>query len=126
MQNRLKLFESSQIRTAWDEEQEEWYFSVVDVIKALTDSADPKQYVKRMHSRDAELKSNWGTICTQVGMTAADGKRRKILAADTKGILRIIQSIPSPKAEPFKMWLAEVGNERLNEIADFECTISPF
>lgn len=86
----------------------------------LTDSADPKQYIKKMRSRDAELASKWGTICTPVEMVGLDGKRRKIQAATTTNILRIVQSIPSPKAEPFKMWLAEVGNDRLNEIADPE------
>lgn len=109
----LELFEDRKIRTAWDEAQEEWYFSVIDVVAVLTDSADPKQYIKKMRTRDAELSRNWGTICTPVEMIAADGKKRKIQAANTEGILRIVQSIPSPKAEPFKLWLAHVGRERI-------------
>ena len=120
MENKIKVFENKQVRTVWDAEAEEWYFSVVDVVEILTDSADPKQYIKKMRSRDAELASKWGTICTSVEMVGLDGKRRKIQAATTTNILRIVQSIPSPKAEPFKMWLAEVGNDRLNEIADPE------
>ena len=120
MENKTKVFENKQVRTVWDAEAEEWYFSVVDVVEILTDSADPKQYIKKMRSRDAELASKWGTICTPVEMVGLDGKRRKIQAATTTNILRIVQSIPSPKAEPFKMWLAEVGNDRLNEIADPE------
>ena len=99
--DKIQIFESQQIRTAWNDEQEEWYFSVQDVVAVLTDSVDPKQYIKKMRTRDLELSSNWGTICTPVEMTAADGKRRKIQAANVEGILRIIQSIPSPKAEPF-------------------------
>ncbi len=116
----IKLFQNKEIRTAWNEEEQSWYFSVSDVVSALTDSIDPKQYIKKMRSRDPELASKWGTICTPVEMPTADGKRRKISAADTQGILRLIQSIPSPKAEPFKMWLARIGSERLEEIADPE------
>ena len=118
--NNIKLFESKQIRAVWNESDEKWYFSVQDVVRILTDSSDVKQYVKRMLSRDAILKSNWGTICTPVEMKAADGKKRKVQAADTKGLLRIIQSIPSPKAEPFKQWLAQVGSDRLDEIENPE------
>ena len=84
----------------WDEEKEEWYFSIVDVVQVLTESKDPRQYIKKMRSRDPELSNKWGTICTPVQMVAQDGKIRKIQAADTEGVLRIIQSIPSPKAEP--------------------------
>ncbi|MDO9257548.1 MAG: Bro-N domain-containing protein [Bacteroidales bacterium] len=116
----IKLFESKQIRSVWNESDQKWYFSVQDVIEVLTDSADVKQYIKRMLSRNEMLKSNWGTICTLVEMEAADGKRRKIQASDTKGLLRIIQSIPSPKAEPFKQWLAQVGSDRLDEIENPE------
>ena len=119
----IKRFENQPIRTAWDEEKEEWYFSVSDVVEILTDSKDVKQYIKKMRSRDPELNSKWGTICTPVQMKAADGKTRKINAADTEGILRIIQSIPSKKAEPFKMWLAQVGRDRIEEIIDPELTI---
>ncbi len=89
----------------------------------LSESKDVKQYIKKMRNRDPELNSMWGTICTPVRMMTADGKYRKINAADTKGILRIIQSIPSKKAEPFKMWLAQVGSERIEEIIDPELTI---
>ena len=117
------MFESKEIRTAWDSEKEEWYFSIQDVIEALTDSADVKQYIKKMKSRDPELNLNWGTICTLVTMTAADGKSRRVQATDTKGMLRIIQSISSPKAEPFKQWLAMVGSQRLDETADPELAI---
>lgn len=123
MENKIKVFESKEIRTVWNAEEEEYYFSVVDVVAVLTDSQDPKQYIKKMRSRDTELASKWGTICTPVEMVGLDGKRRKIQAANTKNILRIIQSIPSPKAEPFKVWLAQVGSERLDEIADPEKAI---
>lgn len=116
----IKLFESRKIRSVWDEKDSKWYFSVKDVVEALTDSSDPTQYVKKMLSRDELLKSNWGTICTLVEMHAADGKVRKVQAADAKGLLRIIQSIPSPKAEPFKLWLAQVGSDRLEEIENPE------
>lgn len=118
--NEIKLFQDKRIRTAWNEEEEQWYFSVEDVIAALTDSADPKQYVKRMRSRDMQLHLNWGTICTQVEMYANDGKRRRIMAANIKSLFRIIQSIPSPKAEPFKQWLAQVGYDRILEIENPE------
>lgn len=123
MENKLKIFNDKKIRTAWDAEKEEWYFSVVDVVAVLTDSKDPKQYIKKMRSRDPELSANWGTICTPVEMIGRDGKRHELLAATTAGVLRLIQSIPSPKAEPFKLWLAQVGSERLDEIADPEKAI---
>ena len=121
--NAIRIFEDKKIRTAWDEEQEEWYFSVQDVVAVLAESSDPKQYIKKMRARDPELSANWGTICTPVRMSAADGKMRKIQAADTEGLLRIIQSIPSPKAEPFKRWLAKVGRERIEETIDPEQAI---
>ncbi len=121
--DKIKIFEDRKIRAAWDEEQEEWYFSVVDVVAVLTDSVDPKQYIKKMRSRDPEINSNWGTICTLVQMIAADGKKRKVQAATIEGILRLVQSIPSPKAEPFKAWLAHVGAERIEETIDPELTI---
>ena len=121
--NSIQLFEDRKIRTAWDEEQEEWYFSVQDVVAVLAESSDPKQYIKKMRTRDPELSANWGTICTPVQMPAADGKMRKIQAANTEGLLRIIQSIPSPKAEPFKRWLAQVGRERIEETMDPEQAI---
>lgn len=116
----IKLFESKKIRSAWNDDEQKWYFSVQDVVEILTDSADIKQYVKRLKSRDPQLFTNWGTICTLVEMTAADGKNRKIQAANTEGLFRIIQSIPSPKAEPFKQWLAKVGYERIEETEDPE------
>jgi prophage antirepressor-like protein len=119
----IQLFEEQKIRTAWNEEQEEWYFSVQDVVAALTDSADVKQYIKRVLSRDGQLKLNWGTICTPVEMIAADRKKRKIQAANTEGIFRIIQSIPSPKAEPFKQWMAQVAKQRLDQLQDPELSI---
>ncbi len=116
----IKLFESKKIRSIWNEKESKWYFSVQDVVEALTDSSDVKQYLKKMLRRDELLKMNWGTICTLVEMQAADGKRRKVQASDTKGLLRIIQSIPSPKAEPFKLWLAQIGSDRLDEIENPE------
>jgi hypothetical protein len=116
----IKLFESKKIRATWHETEQKWYFSVADVVEALTDTVDPKDYIKKMRKRDPALNANWGTICPLVEMTAADGKRRKIQAATTEGLLRIIQSIPSPKAEPFKAWLARVGYERLEEIENPE------
>lgn len=119
----MNVFEGRGIRSVWVEDEEEWYFSIVDVVKALTDSADPKQYVKRIRSRDPELNMRWGTICTPTVMTASDGKSYKTQAATTKGILRLIQSIPSPKAEPFKLWLAEVGAQRIDEEFDPEIAI---
>lgn len=121
--NSIQLFEDKKIRTAWDEEKEEWYFSVQDVVAVLSESTDPKQYIKKMRTRDPQLSANWGTICTPVQMLAADGKQRKVQAANTEGILRIIQSIPSPKAEPFKRWLAQVGRERIEETIDPEQAI---
>ena len=119
----IQLFEDRKIRTAWDEEKEEWYFSVQDVVAVLSESTDPKQYIKKMRARDPQLSANWGTICTPVQMLAADGKQRKVQAANTEGILRIIQSIPSPKAEPFRLWLAAVGRERIEETIDPEQAI---
>jgi len=98
----------------------EWWFSVADVVEVLTDSSDVRQYIKKLRQRDPELNSNWGTICTPLQLFAADGKMRKINCANTEGIFRIIQSIPPPKAEPFKRWLAKVGYERVQEIEDPE------
>ena len=116
----IKLFEEHKVRTVWDEDKEKWFFSVQDVVEILANTANVKDYIKKMKSRDVELKSNWGTICPLVEMVAADGKLRKIQAADTEGLFRIIQSIPSPKAEPFKLWLAKVGAERIEEIENPE------
>jgi hypothetical protein len=118
--NEIKLFQDRKIRSVWNEEEDQWYFSIEDIVAALTDSADPKQYIKRMRSRDTQLQINWGTICTQVQMIAHDGKLRKVMAANIKSLFRIIQSIPSPKAEPFKQWLAQVGYDRILEIENPE------
>ncbi len=116
----IKLFESKKIRSVWSEAEQKWHFSVQDVVEILTDTVDAKDYIKKMKKRDPQLNSNWGTICPLVEMEAADGKRRKVQAADAKGLLRIIQSIPSSKAEPFKLWLAQVGSDRLDEIENPE------
>ena len=118
----IQLFEGKKVRIAWDAEQEKYYFAVADIVQVLTDSTDPKQYVKRMRARDAELNSKWGTICTPVEMLAPDGKRRKTQASDLKGIFRIIESIPSKKAEPVRQWLAEVGSQRIDQMIDPELT----
>ena len=124
MDNEVKLFEDNKIRSVWDNEKEEWYFSVVDVIGALTDSPNPRDYWYRVKKRmTEEEKSQLSTFCRQLKFKAADGKKYSTDAADMQGIFRIIQSIPSPKAEPFKMWLAEVGKERVDEIVDPELTI---
>lgn len=120
---KVQLFENQKIRTAWDEEKEEWYFSVVDVVAVLTDSANPTDYLKKMRKRDELLGTYIGTNCPQVAMRTSTGKLRKTLAATTEQLLRIIQSIPSPKAEPFKLWLAQVGRERIEETIDPEITI---
>ena len=112
----IKLFESKQIRSVWNEMENKWYFSVQDVVQLLTDTPDVKDYIKKIKKRDALLNANWGTICPLVEMMAADGRKRKVQAANAQGLLRIIQSIPSPKAEPFKQWLAQVGFDRLDGI----------
>ena len=119
----IQKFEERSIRTAWDEEREEWYFSVVDVIAVLTDSTNPTDYLKKMRKRDELLSSYLGTNCPQVEMVGNTGKKRKVLAATAEQVLRIIQSIPSPKAEPFKLWLAQVGRERIEETIDPEQAI---
>ena len=119
----IQKFEERSIRTAWDEEREEWYFSVVDVIAVLTDSTNPTDYLKKMRKRDELLSSYLGTNCPQVEMVGTAGKKRKVLAATAEQVLRIIQSIPSPKAEPFKLWLAQVGRERIEETIDPEQAI---
>ncbi|KAF0239311.1 MAG: prophage [Prolixibacteraceae bacterium] len=114
----LVLFESKQVRRFYDNEKEEWYFSVVDIVQALTDSINPTDYLKKLRKRDNELGIYLGTNCPQVEMLTHDGKKRKTLGGNVEHILRLIQSIPSPKAEPFKQWLAKVGYERMQEIAD--------
>ena len=118
----IKLFEDKKIRIVWNEEQEKYYFAVADIVQVLTDSVDIKQYIKRMRSRDPELDVRWGTICTPTRMRAADGKYYQTQAADIEGIFRIIQSIPSKKAEPVKRWLAEVGAQRVDQMIDPEQT----
>lgn len=124
MSDDVKLFEGSQIRSVWDSEREEWYFSVVDVIGSLTESNNPRDYWYRVKKRMSdEERSELSTICRQLKLKASDGKMRLTDVADMQGIFRIIQSVPSPKAEPFKMWLAEVGKERIDEIIDPELTI---
>ena len=119
----LEFIYDDKVRKVWHSQEEEWYFSIIDIIDVLTDSSDPKQYVKKLRSRDPELSANWGTICTPIQMIAADGKMRKIQATNTHGLLRIIQSIPSKKAEPFKQWLAMVGKQRLDEEVDPQIAI---
>ena len=116
----LKLFENKQIRSDWNEEEQEWYFAVVDVIAILTDSTDPKDYWYRMKKREKVSGFELSTICRQLKLTATDGKKYGTDCANKQGLLRIIQSIPSPKAEPFKQWLAQVGAERIAEIEDPE------
>ena len=118
MPNDLIVFKGKEIRRTLH--NNEWWFSVADVVVVLTDSIDPRQYIKKMRQRDPELDTYWGTICTPLELIALDGKKRKTNCANTEGIFRIIQSIPSPKAEPFKRWLAKVGYERVQEIEDPE------
>lgn len=119
----IKIFEEKKVRAVWDSEKEEWYFSIVDVVSVLTDSVNPTDYLKKMRKRDPELGAFLGTNCPQVAMMTETGKRRKTLAGDTKALFRIIQSIPSPKAEPFKLWMAEVARERLDQMQDPELSI---
>lgn len=121
--DKIQLFEDKRIRTAWDEEKEEWFFSIVDVIAVLTDSKDPAAYWRKLKQRMREEGSETVTNCHGLKMTAADGKKRLTDVADTEQLLRIIQSVPSPKAEPFKMWLAQVGRERIEETIDPELII---
>jgi len=115
----IKLFESKQIRTVWNDIDQKWYFVVEDVVLILTESNDPKQYIKRMRMRDEELAKGWVQIVPTLWVETAGGKQ-KMGCANAKGLLRIIQSIPSPKAEPFKLWLAQVGSDRLDEIENPE------
>ena len=124
MSDDVKMFEGSQIRSVWDNEREEWYFSIIDVIASLTESSNPRDYWYRVKKRMSdEERSELSTICRQLKLKAPDGKMRLTDVAGMQGIFRIIQSVPSPKAEPFKMWLAEVGKERIDEIIDPELTI---
>lgn len=121
--SKVQLFENKKIRTAWDEEHETWYFSIVDVIAVLTESKNPQTYWRVLKKRLKDEGNETVTNCNALKMTAPDGKKRLTDVADTEQLLRIIQSIPSPKAEPFKMWLARVGSERIDETIDPELTI---
>lgn len=123
MLQEIQQFAGKQIRTYWDDNEEKYYFCIIDVVEALTDSNDPRQYIKRMRQRDPELNSVWGTICTPHQFISSDGKRHQINCAPLEGLFRIIQSIPSPKAEPFKRWLSHVGAERLQQMQDPELGI---
>ena len=125
MDNEIKLFEGNQIRSIWDNEREEWYFSIVDIVGVLTESKNPRRYWSDLKRK---LKEEEGAVqlyenIVQLKLKAPDGKQRETDVADMQGVFRIIQSIPSPKAEPFKMWLSEVGKERIDEIIDPELTI---
>ena len=124
--DKIQLFEDKRIRTAWDEEKEEWYFSIVDVVAVLTDQPDTRHAAKYWSVMKVRIKkegSQLPTNCSQLKMRSADGKRYLTDVADTEQLLRIVQSIPSPKAEPFRMWLARVGRERIEETIDPELTI---
>ena len=119
-QEQIKIFQEQKVRTVWDEEKEEWYFSIVDVVGALTESANPTDYLKKMRKREPELALYIGTNCPQILMTTPSGHKRKTLAGTAEHVFRIIQSIPSKKAEPFKQWMAQVAAERLNQMQDPE------
>ena len=121
--NAIKLFEEKRVRTVWDDKQEKWFFSVVDVVAVLTDSTNPTDYLKKMRKRDPQLSEGWGQIVTPLSVPTAGGKQ-KVNFADTEGMFRIIQSIPSPKAEPFKLWMARVAAERLDQMQDPELSIN--
>lgn len=123
MENKIKVFENKQIRAVWNGEENDWYFSVVDIVGILTDSPNPRNYWKVLKNRLNKEGSELVTICNQLKMQSADGKYYKTDTLNTAGVLRLVQSIPSPKAEPFKMWLAQIGSERLDEIADPERAI---
>lgn len=121
--NAIRLFQEKKIRSLWNEKTEEWYFSLVDVIKVLTDSANATDYLKKLRKRDVILGAYIGTNCPQVAMVTESGKLRKTLAASTEQLFRIIQSIPSKKAEPFKLWLAQIAKQRLDQLEDPELSI---
>lgn len=123
LDNEIKLFEGNQIRSVWDNDKEEWFFSIIDILGVLTESENPRKYWSVLKTRLKQDGSELATICSQLKMKATDGKMRQTDVADMQGIFRIIQSVPSPKVEPFKMWLAEVGKERIDEIIDPELTI---
>ena len=119
----IKIFEEKKVRTLWDDEQEEWYFSIVDVVSVLTDSTNPNNYWKVLKNRLKKEGSQLVTNCNQLKMQSSDGKYYKTDVADTEQLLRLIQSIPSPKAEPFKQWMAQVASERLEQLQDPELSI---
>ena len=119
----IKLFHEKQIRSLWDEEQEKWYFSIVDVVGVLTESTNPRKYWSVLKTRLKAEGSELATNCSQLKMLSSDGKRYKTDVADTEQLFRLIQSIPSPKVEPFKLWLAKIGRERIDEIEDPELGI---
>lgn len=121
--NQIQIFNDRKVRTVWDSEKEEWYFSVVDVVGVLTDSANPTDYLKKMRKREPELGEFLGTNCPQIPMIGESGRTRKTLAATPAVLFRIIQSIPSPKAEPFKQWMAQVAATRLDQMQDPELSI---
>ena len=123
MENKIKIFENKQVRTEWNADEEEWYFAVVDIIEVLTDSPNPQTYWRVLKKRLKDEGNETVTSCNALKMLAKDGKNRLTDCLNTKGVLRLVQSIPSPKAEPFKMWLAQAGSERLDEIADPEKAI---
>ncbi|MCD6459177.1 Bro-N domain-containing protein, partial [bacterium] len=118
MNNEIIIFKGKSVRRTFHNGQ--WYFAINDIVEVLTESSDPKQYIKKIRNRDNELNLNWGTICTPLALIADDGKKRKMNCANIEGVFRIIQSIPSKKAEPFKRWLARVGKERIDEIENPE------
>lgn len=118
MKDKILVFENRKVRSVWDDEKEEWFFSIVDVVAVLSDSANPTDYLKKMRKREPDLGTYLGTNCPQIVMTTESGKKRKTLAGTAEHILRVVQSIPSPKAEPLKRWLAQVGAERINEEID--------
>ena len=122
-QEQIKIFQEQKVRSVWDEEKEEWYFSIVDVVGALTESANPTDYLKKMRKREPELGLYIGTNCPQILMTTSYGRKRKTLAGTAEHVFRIIQSIPSKKAEPFKQWMAGVASERVNQMIDPERSI---
>lgn len=121
-QSSLQIFEEKKVRTVWDDKEEKWYFAVVDVVEVLTDSKNPTDYIKKMKKRDPQLAEGWGQFVTPLSMETAGGKQR-VNCADTEGIFRIIQSIPSPKAEPFKQWMAQVASQRIDQMQDPELDI---
>ena len=119
----IQLFEEKKVRTVWDDEQEKWYFSVVDVVEVLTDSVNPSDYIKKMKKRDPQLAEGWGQVVTPLLLQTAGGKQR-VNCASQEGLFRIIQSIPSPKAEPFKLWIAQVASNRIDQLQDPELSIN--